>query len=117
MKLEIKIDDETLIIKLNNTTLAKEIYDRLPEKAEMNRYDDREYYLPLTFKPEGKGEEIPDYSNGDIGYFPPLNTFAIFFDKAGVSSCQGLKKIGNVTNDYSFLKEKKDNIVVKIRKI
>lgn len=84
--------------KLVESETARDIVAHLPIKAEFTGYDGRECYTELDFSPSKNGEAIPDFSNGDVCYFPPYNTFAVFYARQGESHCSDLIKIGKITS-------------------
>lgn len=88
-----------IVAELNNSNTTKDFISMLPQLFTMERYDDREYYSVLDFHPSCEGEHIDDFKNGDVTYFPELNTLAIFFAKEGISSQPGLIRMGRVVSD------------------
>lgn len=109
-KLILTINYNDIIIYLNNTKTAEDIINNLPHKVNLEMYDNREYYFSLDFKPSLEGEQIEDFVNGDVTYYPPFNTFAIFYARENESSCPGLIRIGGVASDLNVFKNLPDKV-------
>ena len=92
---------ETVITAtLDNSETTQEFLATLPRTLAMSRYADREYYgrvEPLS----QNGEAIPDFSNGDVTYYSPGPSLAIFFANEDQSSLSGLIRMGKITSDLS----------------
>ena len=97
-KMQIKVEDQIIQIDLNESSTSKDIISKLPSSITLEQYDNREYYVALDFHPSLDGEQIADFSNGDVTYFPDLNTLAIFYAKEGISSQPGLLRIGKIVS-------------------
>lgn len=109
-----EVKNKKVRIAPNDSEITKDIISHLPIVSKATRYIDREYYVPLDFTPQGEGIEIPDFSNGDVTYFPKLNTFAVFFDREGQSTCPGLMRIGRVVSGSHDLIPMEEEVEVKI---
>ena len=107
--MQIKVEGQIIQVDLNESSTTKDIISKLPSSLTLEQYDSREYYIALDFHPSFDGEQIADFSNGDVTYFPDLNTLAIFYAKEGVSSQPGLLRIGKIISGldiFTTLNEK-----------
>lgn len=95
--IQLAFGNTTIHAELDGSATARAFAALLPATLTMTRYDDREYYAALPEPLPAGGEEIPDYSNGDVTFFPELGTLAVFYDRAGASSQPGLVKMGRIT--------------------
>lgn len=116
-KINIKFNNQVIAVEINNSQTAKDFISKLPLSLKMERYDDREYFSILDFHLSLEGEHIKDFTNGDVTYFPELNSLAIFFAKEGVSSQPGLIRVGRITSDLGVLQTLEDQVDFEISAI
>lgn len=93
--------------ELNDSATSQAFLATLPQTISMNNYDDREYYGRIEALTE-EGQEISDFSNGDITYYATGPSLAIFFDKEDESNQSGLIKMGEITSDLSLFSQLDD---------
>lgn len=98
---------------LDDSGTSKAFMDLLPLTLDMRRYADREYYASIEPLPED-GEVIPDYENGDVTYYVPGKSLAIFFGNEENFTQGGLIRMGRITSDLSLFAEMKDSTTVTI---
>lgn len=94
------VGDTSIRATLANNRTTTEFLATLPRMITMNRYDNREYYGRIGTLSE-EGEQIDNYTNGDVTYYPAGPSFAIFFAKDGESRQSGLIRMGRITSDLS----------------
>lgn len=85
----------------NENPAARAFIERLPLSLPMKEYGGREYYSRIGELPDGAGA-IPDFSNGDVTYYPNGPSLAIFYAKAGSSHQGGLIRMGRITSDLGL---------------
>jgi hypothetical protein len=110
-KMQIQTGEHKIEIELFDNETTQDIIAHFPLSLTMEQYDDREYYAILDFHPSTNGHTIEDYKNGDVIYFPKLNSLAVFYAKEGGEAIPGLILIGHVTSEldvFSTLDEKVD---------
>jgi hypothetical protein len=110
-KMLIQTGEHKIEVELFDNETTQDIVAHLPLSLTMERYDDREFYAILDFHPSTNGMVIENYKNGDVIYFPKLNSFAIFYAKEGGDAIPGLILIGHVASEldvFSALDEKAD---------
>lgn len=100
--MKLHIGQETVPIALNDSPVSRELCRYLPLSGKMMRYDRREFYLTLPFAPNIDGLETTDFHNGDVAFYPPYGTLAVFYDREGDSHCPGLIPVGRVTENLSI---------------
>lgn len=86
---------------IDDSQTSKDFIATLPRTMLMTRYGDREYYAKLGKLLSKEGVKIDDYKNGDVTYYVPGGSFAIFFDKESSSSQSGLIRMGKITSDLT----------------
>ena len=98
---------------LDNSGTSKAFMDLLPLTLDMRRYADREYYASIEPLPED-GEVIPDYENGDVTYYVPGKSLAIFFGNEENFTQGGLIRMGRITSDLSLFADMSNSLTVTI---
>ncbi len=93
--------DVVITATLDNSETTQAFLATLPRTISMNNYADREYYGRIEALPEN-GEDISDYENGDVTYYPAGPSFAIFFANSDSSNQSGLIRMGKITSDLSM---------------
>lgn len=112
---EIKMlfDETEIMAVLDDSETSRAFLEQLPLTLNMRRYADREYYSAIDPLPED-GEVIPDYENGDVTYFVPGKSLAVFFGNEENFTQGGLILMGRITSDLSLFAEMNDSITVTI---
>jgi len=77
---------EAEIFEDKNPKTARAIWERLPIEARANRWGDEIYFpIPVQIGEENAQETV---DLGDLGYWPPGNSFCIFFGPTPISPCE-----------------------------
>lgn len=108
------VGDTVLTAELEDSQTTRDFLATLPRTMSMNRYDDREYYGKVGTALSEVGTAISDYANGDVTYYVPGGSFAIFFGKADSSSQSGLIRMGRMTSDLTLFDSLPDEAEVRI---
>jgi len=108
------VGDVVISATLEDSETTREFIATLPRTISMTRYDDREYYGKVGKRLSEDGPQIPDYSDGDITYYVPGGSFAVFFDKEEESSLSGLIRMGRVESDLSVFSGLAHNVDMRI---
>lgn len=98
MKMLVKINDKVITVALTDTETTKDFVSHLPLTLTLNEMFDREYTCILDFVPSLNGESIPDFSHGDVTYFPKVGSLAFFFKNEEQTHLEGLLKLGSVVD-------------------
>lgn len=94
--------DTVITATLNNSQTTKEFIEMLPLTLSMTRFYDREYAGGLDKALSENGEELSDFSNGDITYYTSGQALAVFFAQEESSNQGNLIKMGEITSDLSL---------------
>lgn len=112
--MQVHLGKVTLHVTLNRSAAAGKIAEMLPLEGWMTRFDDREFYMPLPVTPDVQGEQTRSFCNGDVAYYPPYNTLAVFYARERESPCPGLIPIGRIAGDYSGLESLEERVFSRI---
>ncbi len=80
---------------LNNTNIAQNIYNKLPQESRVRTWGE-EIYFELPFKFENEKPTL-NVDIGDVGWWPEGNCFCIFFGKTPNSLDDKPKPYSEVT--------------------
>lgn len=105
--------DIVITAELDGSETSKAFLAALPQTLTMNNYDDREYYARIEALPEN-GENIEDFMNGDVTYYPAGPSLAVFFGKEDSSSQSGLIRMGKISSELSAFSKLADTAEVVI---
>lgn len=74
---------EAKIIEKKNPKTAQAVWNKLPIEARANTWGDEIYFsIPVKMEEENSQETV---ELGDLGYWPPGNSFCIFFGPTPMS--------------------------------
>ena len=106
----IKVAGKKIKGELNNSLTAKKISAALPLESNINRWSDEIYFkIPIESKIED-GIEFLD--EGSLAYWPPGNTFCIFFGLTPASTDDRPRAAGPV-NYIGSIKDNSDLVIFK----
>ncbi|MFH1239490.1 MAG: cyclophilin-like fold protein [bacterium] len=93
-KIKIKIDKLEILAQLNDSRVAKLIWESLPIKASIDKWGD-EIYFPIPVKAEiDTPRDVVE--KGDLGYWPEGHCFCIFYGLTPVSTKDQIKPASSV---------------------
>lgn len=107
-----------IILTYGETEMTATLYDSattrdflalLPLTLEAHVYGGREYAAPMEATISADGEAIDDYSNGDVTFYPPGNSLAVFYANEATSNQASLIRMGRITSDLSLFEGLPDN--------
>ncbi|GAB4058556.1 cyclophilin-like fold protein [Uliginosibacterium sediminicola] len=95
----------TIRATLNDSRTAQDFIKSLPRSLTMTRWGDREFYGKVGSRlfdavPRQKG-----FADGDITYWVPGASFAIFYDSTKDQDIDDLIVIGKIQSDLSVFKD------------
>lgn len=94
-KINIFINNLKFEAELNDTKIAKKIYELLPIEVEGNFWGNEIYFeIPVEMLNENPTEEL---KVGDLAYWPEGNSFCIFYGRTPVSTNDEPKPASPVT--------------------
>lgn len=83
-KIKIKTGKLEVLAQLNESEIAKLVWDALPISASVSTWGDEVYFtIPVRAKPANPKEVV---NLGDLGYWPDGRCFCIFFGPTPVST-------------------------------
>lgn len=98
MKIKITIDNNVIVVELNDSATAKDLFSKLPLTLHLNKHQNREYYtrikLDKTFPPQD------GYQVGDIGYWAAGDALVFFYD---IGYTDNLIILGQITQGIELL--------------
>jgi hypothetical protein len=120
-KIKITIRNITLSAEFFNTQTAKAIEGVLPVEAVPEEWGD-EFYFEIPVELALDETATAKVKVGDIGYWPPGNSLAIFFGPTPISSgsepvpASEVNIVGKITGDAEVLKRVKGARKIRIEK-
>ena len=118
-RIEISVEDMTVVADLRDTPTAQLILELLPFEGRVNTWGDEIYFeipLQVQLEPDARANvEI-----GDLGYWPTGSAFCIFFGPTPMSSdtkpvaASAVNIFGHINNDCSNLKNVSRGVPISI---
>jgi uncharacterized protein len=94
-KIKITVGPVSMLAELNETKIAKLIWDSLPFNGKVNTWGE-EIYFGISLKAENENpQEVVQL--GDLGYWAPGTAFCIFFGKTPSSRADEIRPYSPVT--------------------
>ncbi len=121
-KIKIIIKDIILEAELFDTRCARAVADVLPVDTRPNEWGD-EFYFEIPVKIRLDETATTSVKSGDIGFWPPGNSLAIFFGPTPMSSgsdpvpASAVNIVGRIAGDASVLKKAKGSLTLRIEKV
>lgn len=105
-KIKITFGNKVVQGYLNNTITAKEFIRKLPLRMQMTRYADREYYGKVGEDLSVNPNSITNiFKSGDITYWIPGKSFALFINDEDNPYLSNLVVIGKITTDLNIFSD------------
>ncbi|MDA8327130.1 MAG: cyclophilin-like fold protein [Nitrospiraceae bacterium] len=114
MRIKIQVGGVELEARLLDNETARAVYDLLPVEGYNNVWGDEFYFeIPLYMPPDDSA--TTEVVVGDIGYWPPGKSIAIFFGPTPLSKADGrpvpagpVNLIGRISGDAAALRKARD---------
>ena len=112
---------EAEIFEDKNPKTSKGIWEKLPLEARANRWGE-EIYFPIPVK-VGEENTQETVNLGDLGYWPPGNSFCIFFGSTPISRGNEIRPadpvnvFGKVKGDPKVFKKVKNGDKIRIERL
>lgn len=92
---------DVVYAELTDTPATAEFLEQLPFTIEMHEHLDRqkEVYLPFSLSEESQQNTVYEYEIGDIIYYPPGPTFAMYYDHDGREISAGMEVIARLDEE------------------
>lgn len=104
------VGDIVINIALDEGPIADDLLSRLPMTLDMARWGDREYYAAINPQLVTEGDAQDGFTPGDVGYWLPGPSFAIFFNEGISGSLNDFVVIGHITSDLAAFGELGENV-------
>ena len=111
---------EARIIEKKNPKTAQLVWNKLPIEARANTWGDEIYFsIPVKMEEENSQETV---ELGDLGYWPPGNSFCIFFGPTPMSRGDEIRPadpvniFGKVIGDPKVFKKVKSGDKIRVEK-
>ena len=95
----IKAGNAVIAATLDDSPTAQDFVKSLPLTISMKRWGDREYYGKLREPLSDQGRKQNGFANGDVAYWVPGGSFAIFFDDKVSPDISNLIVFGKISSD------------------
>ena len=109
------VGETVITATLNNSKTSQDFIKTLPRTMNMSRWGDREYYGKVQNALSTEGNSQNGFANGDVAYWPPGGSFALFFDKANPNTPSPLIIMGKITSDLKAFDQLGEAVEMKIK--
>lgn len=106
-----------------HAVITAELYDNpttrdfvasLPVTLPMSRWGEREYYGKVKKRLSDKGPQQNGFEDGDVAYYVPGGSFAVFFNSKVNPDISHLIVMGKVTSDLSVFDSLGESVEMRI---
>ena len=111
MQINIQVNDNTIVFKLNDSQASKELYEQLPLTITVENYGNNEKIFYPPKKLHTTGTPLANARFGTLAYYAPWGDVVMFFDRFG--SASGLYELGNVISGGEYIKNMSGTIHIK----
>ena len=94
-----KAGDQVITAMLDDSPTAQDFIKSLPLTLSMKRWGNREYYGKVRQPLSAQGKRQSGFANGDVAYWVPGGSFAVFFNDKVNPDISDLIVFGKVTSD------------------
>lgn len=84
---------------LDDSATARDFIKSLPVTMKMTRWGNREYYGKVANRLSEDGQKRNRFENGDVAYWAPGGSFAVFFNDKANPEIDNLIVMGKITSD------------------
>lgn len=100
--------------ELDDHPTSRDFLKTLPLTLRMTRYDDREYYGVLGGPLAAGGPVQAGYTDGDLTFWTPGGSLAVFFAKGATETVGNLVVLGRITSNLEGFVRQAPSISLKI---
>ena len=98
-KITMTVGKEVITATLDDSNTSQDFIKSLPATMKMTRWGNREYYGKVATRLSDNARKRNRFENGDVAYWTPGGSFAVFFNNKGDPSISDLIVMGKVTSD------------------
>lgn len=99
---------------LHDNPTTRDFVASLPVTMPMTRWGEREYYGKVDKRLSDKGRQQNGFEDGDVAYYVPGTSFAVFFNNKVNPDISHLIVMGKVTSDLSVFESLGESLTVRI---
>ena len=99
---------------LHDNPTTRDFVASLPVTMSMTRWGEREYYGKVGKRLSDKGRQRNGFEDGDVAYYVPGGSFAVFFNNKVNPDIAHLIVMGKVTSDLSVFESLGESLTVRI---
>ncbi|WP_153111027.1 cyclophilin-like fold protein [Propionivibrio limicola] len=93
------VGNTVIAATLDDSATTRDFIKSLPVTMKMTRWGHREYYGKVANRLSEDAPKRNRFANGDVAYWAPGGSFAVFFNDTGNTSLSDLIVMGKVTSD------------------
>lgn len=110
MNIHIKVNGNTIVFQLNDSTAAKELYAQLPLDTEVEDYGGNEkiFYPPKKLNTEHT--PLANSKAGSLAYYAPWGDVVIFYQDFG--KAPGLYELGHAVSGAEYIRSLNATITI-----
>lgn len=108
------VGETVITAALNNSKTSQDFIKTLPRTMTMRRWGNREYYGKVQSDLSTEGTQRNGFENGDVAYYPPGGSFAIFFNEANPTTPSPLIIMGKISSDLKVFDKMGETVEMKI---
>ena len=105
---------EIITATLDDSTTSRDFIKSLPVTMKMTRWVNREYYGKVEKRLSENASKRNRFENGDVAYWAPGGSFAVFFNDKGDPSISDLIVMGKITSDLGAFSRLGDSVEMRI---
>lgn len=110
MKIQIENNETTIIYELNESDGAKQLYDQLPLKVEVENFSTNEKIFYPPKKLDTKNTPMANAKAGTLAYYAPWGNVVMFYDDFGKG--QGLYELGDIVTGKNDIQNLKGSLMI-----
>lgn len=99
---------------LDDSATSRDFIKSLPVTMKMTRWGNREYYGKVAKRLSEDAQKRSRFANGDVAYWAPGGSFAVFFNDTGNTSISDLIVMGKITSDLKTFDGMEESVDMRI---
>lgn len=100
--------------ELRDNPTTRDFVASLPVTMPMTRWGEREYYGKVGKRLSDKGPQQNGFEDGDVAYYVPGGSFAVFFNNKVNPDISHLIVMGKITSDLSVFDSLGESVEMRI---
>lgn len=100
--------------ELYDNPTTRDFVDSLPVTMPMTRWGEREYYGKVGKRLSDNGRQQNGFADGDVAYYVPGGSFAVFFNSKVNPDISHLIVMGKITSDLSVFDSLDESVEMRI---